>query len=314
MPDYAETEIMANELQTAISGCKVVGVIESGWHQKRSKSEKHDLKRLIDWKLLSITRVGKALLFAFEQPRCGNLYMSSRLGMSGRWLVYTLGYDWRAINGWALTLILQHDQGKVALVHTDARKFGTIEIGSYAHEIESLRIYGPEIRSSQFTKEWVEFCCARHRTPIKALLLEQRYFSGCSNWLASEVLFKANIHPLTASNQLSKEQVRRLFESIHLTINNAITLKGAQIYGSKNSDNSNCGGMNVYGRDGKGCNVCRDLVRKTQVHKRATYWCQKCQSQDWVQPRPVDADAVRDVVRAISLGGANADQDSSDYV
>lgn len=292
MPEYADIEIMANELNTAISGCAVISVDQSDWYAKRSKGEEHDFSQVLGWKMSSVIRIGKALLLAFEKPRYGNRYLASRLGMSGCWRVYSADYKWRDIKGWAAALTLQHKQGKIALVYTDTRRFGTIEIRRYVHDIESLRTYGPEIRSSQFTREWVEFCCSRHKTPIKALLLEQRYFAGFNNAMASEVLFNANIYPFISANELSKYQLRRLFEAIHLTINTAITERGLKVEHES---------LNVYGREKRPCLVCGVLIKKASVGKKMAYWCPECQSPTWRKPPPVDKSFVDDVIRAVSF-------------
>ncbi|MCY2951153.1 MAG: hypothetical protein NTU53_04145 [Planctomycetota bacterium] len=54
------------------------------------------------------------------------------------------------------------------------------------------------------------------RRPIKSALLDQSLIAGLGNIYADESLFAAGIHPLTATNQLSPEHIRRLTRAIEL--------------------------------------------------------------------------------------------------
>ena len=44
------------------------------------------------------------------------------------------------------------------------------------------------------------------RTPIKAILLDQRRVAGVGNIYADEALYRARIHPLRPAGRLSREQ------------------------------------------------------------------------------------------------------------
>lgn len=266
MPEYAETELMANELNLAVSGCRVVSVFSSEWFLKRRKSFDH-LEQLISWKIHSIERIGRALLFSFYHHHFGHKYLGNRLGSSGRWRIFSEHYDWKSLRGWAFTLIVQWNNDRIALVYTDSSRTSKIELQHYVHQIDSLRVYGPDIRSSKFTIEWVRFCCSLHSMPIKALLLEQKYFAGLSNWMVSEILFSANLNPFFAANCLTKDQISKLFTSIHLSVNNAIA-----IFRTNQKHQ-----LNVYNRHKKPCYVCGAKIKKEKINRRSVYWCIVCQ-------------------------------------
>nr|GAT57544.1 MutM homolog-1 [Mycena chlorophos] len=44
-------------------------------------------------------------------------------------------------------------------------------------------------------------------SPIKALLLDQKFSAGVGNWVADEILYHARVHPEQRSNTLSREQL-----------------------------------------------------------------------------------------------------------
>ncbi|CAI4217728.1 unnamed protein product [Parascedosporium putredinis] len=52
------------------------------------------------------------------------------------------------------------------------------------------------------------------RVPVKALLLDQKFLSGIGNWVGDEVLYHARLHPEQYSDEISDEQIQRLYDSI----------------------------------------------------------------------------------------------------
>lgn len=59
--------------------------------------------------------------------------------------------------------------------------------------------------------------------PIKAALLDQeKICCGIGNWVADEVLYQSKIHPNTASNLLTQQEIAILADSINIVLSTAV--------------------------------------------------------------------------------------------
>ncbi len=115
-------------------------------------------------------------------------------------------------------------------------------------------------------------------------LLDQSLFAGIGNYLRSEILFVANIHPTLRPKDLSAESLRALAKAVNdisrrsyrtggLT-NDAARIKELKRAGEKRRYYRHY----VFGRDGRPCFTCGDRVTKTTVAGRRLYLCPTCQS------------------------------------
>ncbi|HEY7115380.1 MAG TPA: bifunctional DNA-formamidopyrimidine glycosylase/DNA-(apurinic or apyrimidinic site) lyase [Tepidisphaeraceae bacterium] len=121
---------------------------------------------------------------------------------------------------------------------------------------------------------------ARTRRAIKAALLDQALIAGIGNIYADEALFLARIHPLTAANTLSPEQVGRLNRAIKLTLRRAIRARGSTLRDFVDADNAPGGYRSrhqVYDRAGETCRRCRTVIERIVLTGRSTCFCPRCQ-------------------------------------
>jgi len=282
--EYADIEIISNELNTSLPNFEVKSVDLSQEYMKRMRPE-GDFRKLKGFTFIGVERIGKALIFNL-QNNYETICFGNRLGKSAGWLLLAgtgMGDSCEA------TLHLKSPSMECFLVYRDPSKSGKVEIREHRHEVESVRIYGPEIKSSQFTIDWVEFFCGRHQMPIFELLMEPRYLPGVEKQLSSEILFRANINPAKPSWSLTRTQIKRLFKAIHTVINGHITAKGSGL------DSELC----VYKREGDSCYVCQSIIRREKVKKRFGYYCFNCQSDDWTPPKPIAEEFVSLVIESM---------------
>lgn len=300
MPELAEVTSLANDMRRMVRGGTVVSVVYSPWYvsSRIAKRPAASLDAIVGSTITNIRRVGKAIVFEAKAPDA-EFFVANRLGMTGTWRAGSKP-DFPHM---VLALELRLEDQTIFLVYTDVRKFGTFECRTSLAALESLRLYGPEITSTMFTLEWVVFVVSRHKLPIKVILLEQAYFSGIGNWLAAEILFTANIHPETIARSLSREQIVRLFQAIHVVVYGAINSGGASLKNWKhlNGDEGTAQyGMKVYGREGKPCLVCATPITRIVQRGRASFFCPECQSKDW-KPREVPVGFVEEIQRTLEV-------------
>jgi len=156
--------------------------------------------------LISVEASAKQMLFRFSD----DVWLGVHLGMTGRLMV-----------GFPEMVPAKHEhlvlfQAKRALVFSDYRMFGKVELGVGKAVPEWWAKLPPAILSEGFTREKVgAFCARRKRSPIKAILLMQEVFPGIGNWMADEILWRAGIDPRCLAGKLSDgPKLTELFETI----------------------------------------------------------------------------------------------------
>ncbi len=134
----------------------------------------------------------------------------------------------------------------------------------------------------EFTSEHLYLQTRTRRTPIKALLLDQRRVAGVGNIYANEALFRARIHPLRMAGALKRGQVAALRDAIVASLQAGLGAGGASIDDFRHPDGVKGAFQNeflVHSREGEPCLVCGTAVRKFVAAGRGTYACEACQTR-----------------------------------
>ncbi len=143
---------------------------------------------------------GKQMMFCFG----GQVFLGVHLGMTGS--LRTESPDYRPERHDHIVLF----QAKRALVFNDPRLFGRI-LFSVGEAPESWRDRAPAVLSAEFTTRYVgSHLKRRARSPLKAVLLDQAIFPGVGNWMADEILWRAELHPSRPAGGLTPEELRRI--------------------------------------------------------------------------------------------------------
>lgn len=160
------------------------------------------------------------------------------------------------------------------LVFNDTRKFGRVWLTDDPDSV--IGGLGPEPFSDEFTPQWLyENLRARHRQ-LKPLLLDQAFLAGLGNIYTDECLHIAKLHPLTASDSVSREQAARLHEAIRAVLAEGIRRNGASIdWFYRGGEFQNY--FRVYDRTGQPCPVCGTKIQRLVVGQRGTHVCPQCQ-------------------------------------
>jgi formamidopyrimidine-DNA glycosylase len=171
------------------------------------------------------------------------------------------------------------------LAIVDPRRFGTGELvlGEEALEEFFASRLGLEPFDERFTAEHMRELTRGRRTPIKALLLDQRAIAGVGNIYADEALFRAAIHPLRPAGSLTRAQLERLRAGVIEALEEGIDARGASIDDFRHVDGVRGSFQDrflVHRRAGEPCVRCGREIVKLVVAGRGTYVCERC------QPRP----------------------------
>ncbi|HET9417804.1 MAG TPA: DNA-formamidopyrimidine glycosylase family protein, partial [Chthoniobacterales bacterium] len=205
----------------------------------------------------------KRMLFKFS----GNSWLGIHLGMTGKIDVAPPQFQ-----------PAQHDhlvlyQRKRTLVFTDSRQFGRIRFHHGTDEPDWWKSDAPEIMAREFDRQFVDEFLDRHRkAPIKAALLLQNGFPGIGNWMADEILWRANILPSRRVGSLSNGDRARLRRAIKFVVRRSLETLGKDF-----SDPPRKWLIHQrWSRTGI-CPRHRTPLRYATIGGRTTAWCPRCQ-------------------------------------
>jgi formamidopyrimidine-DNA glycosylase len=264
MPELPEVETVARSIAPLV-GRRIVSAEFRSLLILRGGDPDRMAAGLAGKRIAGVKRYGKFLVL----PLDGGGYLLIHLGMTGRLL---LGGD----AGKHTHAILTLDEG--VLLFDDSRQFGSFQLSEeFPARVARLGPEPLEISLDEFTAE-----LKRHKTRIKALLLNQRFLRGVGNIYADEALFRAGIHPMALAGRLRGERPRKLYESIQAVLREAIDAGGSSI-----SDYVDAQGRKgffqishrVYQRTGEPCVICGTSIRRVLVAQRSSHFCPKCQKR-----------------------------------
>lgn len=206
---------------------------------------------------------GKQMLFEFT----GSHWLAVHLGMTGSLETKREPFE----PGKHDHLVLHAREA--ALVFEDPRQFGAIR---YYHDKgfpDFWKKLPPQPTDKAFTAVLVAKTLNRHaRVPLKALLLDQRYFPGIGNWMADEILWQAKLPPHLLSGDATGKQARDVWR-----LTQKISAASLRIIGKDWSDPPKSWLMLHRWEDGGKCPRCGTLLKRETVRGRTACWCPKCQ-------------------------------------
>jgi formamidopyrimidine-DNA glycosylase len=243
---------------------------------RRHSRRKEFADRLSGTKVTKVDRKGKYVLMHLDD---GDVLVV-HFGMSGRLLRGTKRQPYPAHTH----VVMDFTQGG-DLRFVDPRTFGELFI-TRADELGKVReLDHVAIDPLEDTFTWQQFSAELNRRAmkLKALLMEQRFISGLGNIYSDEVLFAAGLRYDHRSDELSSQEVRRLYRAVRETVQDAIRFRGTtledeaylDLYGKPGEYQAE---LKVYGRRDLPCRRCRTPIDSERFQGRTTYFCPQCQS------------------------------------
>ena len=273
MPELPEVETIRRRLAPLVEGrvLRSLEVLDAKWCQPLHPQE---LRDALEGRVVErLSRRGKYLIWEAQDE----VYLIMHLRMTG-----TMLFDAPPESLYTRVRFALDDGHEVRFC--DPRRFGTGELAlGYAALEEFLdERLGVEPLGPEFTTEHLYLQTRKRRTPIKALLLDQRRVAGVGNIYANEALFRARIHPLRSAGLLNRRQVAALRDAIVASLEAGLGAGGATIDDFRHPDGVKGAFQNeflVHSREGEPCTICGTPVRKFVAAGRGTYACERCQSR-----------------------------------
>lgn len=286
MPELPEVETICRGLGQELEGLEISSV-EVRRPDLRFPLPESFAERLTGRRIRHLSRRAKYLIWHLSS----DLVLVSHLGMSGSFRI-RVGADIQASpKDPAHDHLVFQFRGGRSLVYNDPRRFGFMDLlpaASWADHVWFSGL-GPEPTGNELSAEYLAPLLTRRRSPIKAVLLDQRTIAGLGNIYVSEALWRARISPrrtaatLVGSDGHPGVRVTRLVDAVRKVIADAIAAGGSSIGDYTLADGS-LGRFqhqfSVYDRAGAPCPrspQCHGTVRRIVQSGRSTYYCPVCQ-------------------------------------
>ena len=176
----------------------------------------------------------------------------------------------------------------------DLRGATTCETVTEAEASAVLDRLGPDpLRNRPGDRDYFAAAVLARRTPLAALLMDQKIIAGVGNVYRAELLFRQGLDPWLPGRGLSKETAGRLWDDTVAMMSDGVRdgriITTPPRYWNVPAGGAPLGGESrglptpeeshfVYRRQGLDCRDCGTPVALTDLAARKLYWCPTCQA------------------------------------
>lgn len=237
----------------------------------------HHAESLTGSRVYSVQTLGKAMLTHFDNGQ--SMYSHNQL--YGQWRVCKRGKEPQTNRSLRVGL---HTDSHSALLYS-ASDIDILSTDCVA-EHPFTRKLGLDVLDQSLSWRAVaqrlvddRFC----RRAVSSLYLDQGFLAGVGNYLRSEILFLAGVHPSAKPTQLGQGDIGHLARSTLLLSQRAYETRGLT-NPPRRVQRLKAEGLGyeayrfaVFGRDGSPCFVCGGPVERGNFNSRRLYHCPSCQ-------------------------------------
>ncbi len=284
MPELPEVKTTVDELAQKIIGCRIIDF----WTDVPKRVAfffDGDIDTIKGSAIEGIERRGKNIIISLlngkniliHQKISGHLLLGKWKKEKEKW-VPSKEPLLEKINSY-IHFILFLDNGEM-IAMSDPRKFAKIEFWTKDKlEAHLKKILGPDALEIDF--EDLSQILSKRGGSIKSVLMDQPTISGIGNIYSDEILWDSKISPFKKSKELSRVEMKRIFNSMEKILNLAIELKGDSMSDYRLIDGTKGGYQNfhkVYQREGLNC-FRKDggKIKREKFGSRSVRFCPVCQ-------------------------------------
>ena len=271
MPEGPEIRRAADRINKALVGSEI---LESDFYYERIKDKAKIIK---DKNIIEVTTQGKAMLIRFVNG--WSMYSHNQL--YGRWTVNLKSTPIKSKR--ALRVIFKTNKHAVRLWSaTDIELIKTSE----ECNLRFLKRIGPDVLKESCSIKLIEERLTSksfQKKKASTLMLDQSFLAGLGNYLRSEILFDAKIHPDDRPFDLQKKKITLWAKSIKNISYLAYKSGGFTVSKSiaeankANGEPSRAYKHAVFMRNNLECLNCSNLIERRWYGKRKLDYCPSCQ-------------------------------------
>jgi len=271
MPELPEVETIRRSLQPLLVGREVKTILVRERRLRRPVNVRHLRKWIQGYRITALSRRGKYLLW--EMDNGSRLLI--HLGMSGR-LGYFAGQEELEPH---THLCLCLDNG-AEVRYRDPRRYGCVQPVAPNEGCGVLDGLGPEPLSVDFTADYLHDALCGSKRSVKTALMDSRIVVGVGNIYANEALFHCGIAPQRPAGALSREEWKRVTESVIRVLQQAIRKGGTTLNDFRNGLGEPGffqADLAVYDQEEQPCRRCGRPICRVVLQGRSTFYCPVCQ-------------------------------------
>ena len=281
MPELPEVETIKNTLAPKMIGAVIKSILIKQRKFREVIPENFE-SIATNRKIISLKRFAKYLLINLDN----GYTLIWHFGMSGKFKIESsLPENFEKHDH----IIIETD--KAVFIYNDTRRFGLVSY-SESKKINEHHLFkklGLDPWDKNLTAEYLLNKFQNKNIEIKLSLLNQEIINGIGNIYASEILYKARIHPRKESSNITIDEANRIIKFTREILENAIKAGGSTIHDYKRPDGnigyfqqSHC----VYNKTGQRCLDCNcDIAITGGIQKivqggRSTFYCKQLQKKE----------------------------------
>ena len=272
MPEGPEIRLAADEIAAAVVNRPTTAVFFAFEHLKKYE------KQLSGAMVTAVDTYGKAMVTHFDNGYA--IYSHNQL--YGVWRVRP-AYDYPQTNR-QLRLAI-HTKQYSALLYSasdiEVLYEGDVDVHPFISQL------GPDLLHNGVTAVDIaqRFMASEFkRRRLTTLLLDQHFLAGIGNYLRSEILFVAGVHPMLRPIDCSPEQIEKLATTAVVLTRQSYQTRGItndlervaklKKQGASRTDFR----FHVFNRQGQPCYTCGTPIINEKMGGRRLYYCPTCQA------------------------------------
>lgn len=273
MPEYPDITVYVEALERHVGGQPLEKITLSSISLLRSVDP--PLAAFEGKIVTGLRRIGKRIVFAFEDEQPEPLFLVFHLMIAGRFRWHTRGKKAPKRRGHAA---LDFPDGTLILTEAGTKKRTTLhavrgEAALAEHDPGGLEVLACDLAT---------FAAAlrRENHTLKRSLTDPHLLSGIGNAYSDEILHRAQLSPIKWTERLSDAEMKRLFEATQSTLTEwAERLRAELGDGFPDKVTAFHPEMAVHGRYREPCPVCGSPVQRIIHAENETNYCATCQTE-----------------------------------
>ena len=274
MPELPEVQTVVNGIKSKINKHKILR-FKKYISKLRYPIQKNLSSKVESSTVTNVFRRAKYIIINLSNNRS----LVIHLGMSGRIII--VKNNKKKFKHTHFSILFDKN---LVFQFIDPRRFGYIFVTDTA-SLERHRFFvnlGVEPLIRQFNDRYLLNVTKNKKSPIKNIIMNQKYIVGVGNIYASEALFMSGIHPSRLGKDITKRDCVKLVRAIKSVLKKSIKLGGSSI-----NDHTMVSGkmgyfqnkLYVYGKEGSKCakRSCQSPIIRIVIAQRSSFYCSECQ-------------------------------------
>ena len=269
MPELPDITVYIEALEERILGQRLEGIRLATPFLLRtveppvSAAEGREVKR--------IRRLGKRIALGLE----GDIWLILHLMIAGR--LHWKPPQAKIPGGRRGLAAFDFPNGTLVLTEAGSKKRAGLYLASSGAALAEHDPGGLEVLTADFESFAAAVTASNHT--LKRTLTDPRSLSGIGNAYSDEILHRARLSPVSLTQKLSGDELRRLFDATHGTLLHWIEqLRKERGDGFPEKVTAFRPGMAVHGRYGEPCADCGEKVQRIRYATNETNYCATCQT------------------------------------